>query len=310
MLETDSVITFSDRLGAWKARWGIGRMNYKVAPGLYRLGRPDRQSPVFVSANYKMSFDILRSSLSGRDGWILVLDTKGINVWCAAGKGTFGTMELMGRIVAEKLEDVVSHRTVICPQLGAPGIRQHVVKGMTGFNVVYGPVRAVDLPAFLDAGLKASPEMRRVRFGFLDRLVLSPMELVTFGKYFIPTAILAFLFDGPLGMLILLSFLCGAVLVPALLPFVPLRSFSGKGAVIGLLAPLALRPLLPCAAAPLLSAALMSAASASFVGMNFTGASTYTGMTGVRKEMRVAVPLQLACAALGLGLWIYWRLAK
>lgn len=101
MRETDSVITFSDRLGAWKARWGIGRMNYRVEPGLYRLGKPDRRSPVFVSANYKMSFDILRSSLAGRDCWILVLDTKGINVWCAAGKGTFGPMELMGRILSE-----------------------------------------------------------------------------------------------------------------------------------------------------------------------------------------------------------------
>lgn len=310
MRETDSVITFADRLGAWKARWGIGRMNYLVEPGLYRLGKPDRRSPVFVSANYKMSFDILRSSLAGRDGWILVLDTKGINVWCAAGKGTFGTMELMGRIVSEKLEEVVDHRTVICPQLGAPGIRQHVVKGLSGFNVVYGPVRAGDLPRFLDAGMKASPEMRRVSFGFMERIVLSPMEIVTFGKYFIPAALLAMLFDPALGLLILSAFFCGAVLVPAFLPAVPLRSFSGKGAVLGLLAPLAVGPLLPLSASPLLAAALMSSASASFVGMNFTGASTYTGMTGVRKEMRMAVPLQVACAVIGLGLWIYWRIAK
>ena len=77
-----------------KVRWGIGRMNYRVDPGLYSLGNPDALSPVLVSANYKMSFDRLRESLPGRNAWILVLDTDGVNVWCAAGKGTFGTEEL------------------------------------------------------------------------------------------------------------------------------------------------------------------------------------------------------------------------
>ncbi|MEI7673431.1 MAG: mercury methylation corrinoid protein HgcA, partial [Deltaproteobacteria bacterium] len=75
-----------DYRDSFKARWGVGRMHYAVDPGLYALGRPGAKSPVFVSANYKMSFDHLRRSLRGRDGWILVLDTVGINVWCAAGK--------------------------------------------------------------------------------------------------------------------------------------------------------------------------------------------------------------------------------
>ena len=66
-------------------------MSYTVDPGLYALGKPDDSSPVLVTANYKMSFDRLREALPERDAWILVLDTKGVNVWCAAGKGTFGT---------------------------------------------------------------------------------------------------------------------------------------------------------------------------------------------------------------------------
>ena len=87
-----------DRWGSIKARWGINRMRYGVLPGLYAVGSPGADSLVFVTANYKMSFDALRSSLVGLDAWILVLDTKGINVWCAAGKGTFGTAELVSRI--------------------------------------------------------------------------------------------------------------------------------------------------------------------------------------------------------------------
>ncbi|MBW2172684.1 MAG: acetyl-CoA synthase subunit gamma, partial [Deltaproteobacteria bacterium] len=90
-----SSLTPADHWGTIKARWGVGRMKYTVDPGLYALGSPDAQAPVFVTANYKMSFDRLREAVPGRDAWILVLDTEGINVWCAAGKGTFGTQELV-----------------------------------------------------------------------------------------------------------------------------------------------------------------------------------------------------------------------
>ena len=111
-------LSFADRLGSWEARWGIGRYRYRIEPGLYAVGEPTHESPVFVTANYKMSFDSLRSQLGGHDGWILVLDTKGINVWCAAGKRTFGTEEIVARIQAVSLRSVVSYRTLILPQLG------------------------------------------------------------------------------------------------------------------------------------------------------------------------------------------------
>ena len=122
-------LTFTDRLGSAAARWGIGRMHYVVAPGLYRVGEPGPDAPVLVTANYKMSFDRLRCELGGLDAWILVLDTKGINVWCAAGKGTFGTDELVGRIAAVHLQERVSHRTLILPQLGAVGVAARVLRG-------------------------------------------------------------------------------------------------------------------------------------------------------------------------------------
>ena len=50
----------------------------------------------------KLSFDILRRELKGLNAWVLVLDTKSINVWCAAGKGTFSTNELISRMSATK----------------------------------------------------------------------------------------------------------------------------------------------------------------------------------------------------------------
>ena len=94
-------------------------MNYRVEPGLYAVGQPDPQSPVLVSANYKLSFDRLRCRLAGLSVWILVIDTNGINVWCAAGKGTFGADEIVRCVESSRLSEVVAHRTLIVPQLGA-----------------------------------------------------------------------------------------------------------------------------------------------------------------------------------------------
>lgn len=173
-----SVLNWQDHLGTIKARWGIGRMDYTIDPGLYALGIPDRSSPVLVTGNYKMSFDRLREALPGWDLWILVLDTKGINVWCAAGKGTFGTEELVNRIRTSGLERQVDHREVILPQLSAPGVAAHEVKRRSGFRVYYGPIRAANLPAYLDAGLVATPLMRCMTFDFEERLALIPIELV------------------------------------------------------------------------------------------------------------------------------------
>ena len=322
----DTALRTADRLGAWKSRWAMGRMRYAVEPGLYAVGQPAADSPVLVSANYKMSFDRLRGQLAGIDAWILVLDTRGINVWCAAGKGTFGTDEIVHRLDTSGLSGVVSHRRLIVPQLGAPGVAAHEVKRRSGFRVVYGPVRAEDLPAFLAAKLKATPEMRRVRFPIKDRVALVPVELVMAAKYFLAAAACFFFLAGlgpdgyswtrVLGVgtrsagLVLAVCVGTLALVPTLLPWLPGRAFALKGLWIGLALAAAVL-LLGWSRGDLLGNRLSLAAwclllpaTASFLGMNFTGASTYTSLSGVRKEMALAVPLQLLAAVAGLVLWL------
>ncbi len=312
-----------DHLGTLKVRFEVGRMNYRVEPGLYAVGHPDATAPLLVSANYKLSFDWLRSVLSERSAWILVLDTKGINVWCAAGKGTFGTDEIVRRVQACALDRIVSHRKLVVPQLGAPGVSAADVRKGCGFRVEYGPVRATDLPAFLDAGMKSTPSMRRVRFDLRDRLVLIPVELVMGAKKALLVAATLVTIGGlnsggyslsgvrdaglPAAGMVLGAFFCSTILGPALLPWLPGRAFSIKGAVLGL-------ALFGCLAAcgvnmgaPWLHAGawgLLVPAVTSFVVMNFTGASTFTSQSGVLREMRLAVPVQLTASVLGLGLWL------
>ncbi len=324
-----TTLRFADRLDAWKARWGIGRMRYRIEPGLYAVGDATADSLVFVSANYKLSFDHLRSQLDGRNGWILVLNTEGINVWCAAGKGTFGTEEIVRRAEAARLGEVVSHRTLVVPQRGASGVSAHEVKRLSGFQVVYGPMRGEDLSSFLDAELKAAPAMRRIDFPLRDRAVLIPLELVMSAKYALPAA-LGFLLLAGLGGngysfsllattgiqsagLFLGVYLAGVILPPILLPWLPGRAFSAKGAWIGFALSAVLgflfwrRPPVFENWATAAAWFLMIPAITSFLAMNFTGSSTYTSLSGVRREMRIAVPIQVACAAVGLVLWVAGR---
>ena len=319
-------LNWRDRLGSYKARWGVGRMHFTIDPGLYALGKPDAEAPVLVTANYKMSFDRLREALPGRDTWILVLDTKGINVWCAAGKGTFGTEELARRIESSGLAKIVTHRQVILPQLAGPGVAAHRVKKLTGFKVVYGPIRAQDLPPFLDHRLEATPEMRIKTFTVMERLALIPMELIPALKWTVVIIFVLLLLSGLFGPgrfwanildqglftipAILAAITAGAVLTPLLLPWLPGRSFSTKGLFIGLLGAVVIVLLhggdMASWAGRLegLAWLFLIPALSAFLAMNFTGSSTYTSPSGVRKEMRWAVPLEIGAGLAGVGLWL------
>jgi len=324
--QVPSSLAWRDYLGTFKVRWGVGRMRYTVEPGLYAVGRPDERSPVLVTANYKLSFDKLRNELTGRNVWILVLDTKGINVWCSAGKGTFGTMELVDRIESTGVGNLVSHRELILPQLAGPGVAAHEVKKKSGFKVIYGPIRAEDLPAFLDSGLKATPEMRLKTFTLWERMVLIPVELINVvkaGLIIFPVmfllAYLGKLGDGPTNALnhglfsvaaLLMAIVAGAVLTPLLLPWLPGRAFSVKGLTLGLLADFILVTLRLNNLATwtdrieILAWLLLIPALSTYLAMNFTGASTYTSLSGVRREMRWALPAQITAGGIGVILWI------
>jgi hypothetical protein len=297
---TTSILTRVDRWDHFLARWGVNRGGHRVEPGLYALGDPSVDAPVFVTANYTLSFDALRSALAGIDAYILVLDTQGINVWCAAGKGTFGTDELVSRIESTRLQDVVRPRVLILPQLGAPGVAAHEVKRRSGFKVEYGPVRAADLPEYLETR-RATPEMRRVRFGLRDRLVLIPVELVHVLLPALAGAAAVFLVGGPwAAMAVFAAILAGVVLFPILLPWLPTREFSTKGLILG--AAVAL----PFAAAVLIGESgtvwwlrlgralaylLAMPPVAAYLALNFTGSTTFTSRTGVRREIFAYVPV-------------------
>ena len=311
----------ADILGGWKVRWNIGRMGYSVLPGLYAVGKPTPESPVLVTANYKLTFDALRSRLSGIDAWILALDTRGINVWCAAGKGTFGTRELIERITAVQLSRIVTHRTIILPQLGAPGVAAHEVRQATGFRVKYGPVRAEDIPAYLAAGQKKDDAMRKVTFRLRERMAIAPAELMQSWPFLLSilagSALLALpmatgYFTRLLQTLLPLlgSVLVGTLAFPALLPWVPFRAFALKGALLGTIWAAGASLAAGVSAGTAAGIVLIGAPVTAFISMNFTGASTFTCQPGAALEVRRGLVPMIVSLATGIGLVIIAKLAS
>lgn len=315
-------LSCSDIIGTIMARMNILRNNYKISPGLYQVGEPDKDSLVLVTANYKLSFDSLRKELPSVNAWILVLDTRGINVWCAAGKGTFSTEEVIRRVQLTGLDKLVQNKKLILPQLSATGVSAHKVKRECGFKVIWGPLRAKDLKKFLHAKNKAEQEMRRVTFSFFERIVLIPVEVSLVFKPLLWIFFAAFILSGigpnifsfteawSRSLMVIaacgLGIMAGAVIVPALLPWIPGAAFSFKGAIIGLPISMVAVSLFNESASffELFALLLCSVSVSSYLAMNFTGSTPFTSPSGVEKEMRKAIPAQAGVLLIACIIWV------
>jgi hypothetical protein len=328
IMQIDTRMQLIDYWHEFRARLSIKRNFLAIPPGLYAIGNPNQQSPVMVTANYKLSFDKLRIELTGLDVWLLVIDTKGVNVWCSAGKGTFSAQEIINRLRRTGLEKVVSHRRLILPQLSAPGVAARFVAKHTGFKIIFGPVRAADIKQFINDGCKANVEMRRVTFDWKERAILTPVELVMAVKYIPIIIVLLTLINfinhsshisGNLWEVIFYNSLAyvaalvvGTVLTPIMLPALPFRSFALKGAVAGILfSILAIYGYdffrFSSQLTVWLGNSLLFTALISFLTLNFTGSTPFTSFTGTQNETLQAVPIQLIAAILGIILLVVSR---
>jgi hypothetical protein len=220
------------------------------------------------------------------------------------------------------LDKLVSHRELILPQLGAPGISAHKVKRGCGFKVIWGPVKARDLKTFLNNGCKADTYMRQLSFSIGERLVLIPVELSLIVKPSLAILLAVFVLSGISPEIFsfsaawfrglngaaayLVGVLAGAVVVPALLPWLPTRQFYIKGILAGAAGGMFLILYLGANITKLevLTLFLLTTAVSSYAAMNFTGATPFTSPSGVEKEMRRGIPLQMLAVVIAIIAWV------
>lgn len=274
-----------------------------------------------VTANYKLTFDTVRAALPALDLWLLVVDTRGVNVWCAAGKGTFSTNEVAYQVHRSRLAEIVSHNTLILPQLSAVGVAARELNKKCGFRAVFGPVRIADLPVFLENSLQDDEQMRSVTFSLSERTILIPVEICLLYKPLLLVIVAATVLSG-FGPGIysvkaaisrgghflaatLLAIGAGAVLTPLLLPWIPGRQFWLKGLQSSSLFALLIYLLSPDTVGAVAVMALMAwtLAAGSYLAMNFTGSTPYTSLAGVEFELRRGLVVQIALSIVAAALW-------
>jgi len=153
--------------------------------GLRKIGNPGPDSPVVLTGNYTLTVRRLVEVLASRDAWLLVANSHGINVWCAAGGGHLTHHDVIAVLRSSGIGDQVRHRRLILPQLAATGIERRLVRSATGWEPLWGPARLEDLPEFLDRQQRPRKRHRSMRFPLWERLEMAltwalPMALGAF----------------------------------------------------------------------------------------------------------------------------------
>jgi len=202
----------------------------KFRTGLYRVGKPDSSSPVLVTGNYELTVRrVVKALDGGMDCWLLVADSRGINVWCSAGGSHFTADDIIAAVKTSPLAQLVDHRALILPQLCACGVDGWRVRQETGWGVHWGPVRARDIPAYLAAQRKKTEGMRWVDFPLPDRLEMTAVMLIFYGLLLSPVLWL-FQRRGWKRGLALMSGL--SVIYGVAQPWIPGRDGLRKGAAL------------------------------------------------------------------------------
>ncbi len=285
-------------LGDWlraPVMWFHGyQRSYAVEPGLYFTGeRYDLDAPLLVTSNYLLTVLALHRALAGRSVRLLVVDSDGINVWCAAGKGRFSAPVILAELnrYPKELWGPDDKPTIVLPKLGLAGVRLEELRE-AGLRPVIGPVHARDLPAYLDADRLKHRSKDRVHFGWAARCFCCLPGLVQYLGYALAILLALVGFEalgGPrpsLGLLAIVAWLGTAY--PLLFPWIPGQRFAVKGLWLGGGTALALAA---CAALGLTSWAMLPAtalftlATAVYVGLSFTGNSAVSNYSAVRAEI-------------------------
>ncbi|MFI5399344.1 MAG: HgcAB-like fusion protein [Candidatus Binatia bacterium] len=144
-----------------------------VRTGVRIVGKPDRMSPVFVTGNYDLTVRRVLRALRGLDAYVMVANSRGVNVWCASSGGHLGTHQVVTALKVARLEEKVVHREVIVPQLAATGVEAKEVRRRTGWIVRFGPADAKNIAAYLVTGKDKTQAMREVRFDARQRFEMA-----------------------------------------------------------------------------------------------------------------------------------------
>jgi hypothetical protein len=203
-----------------------------VKPSLYAIGQPDADAPVLVTGNYDLTVRRLLRDTQGLDVYLLVVNSAGINVWCASGGGYLTSEKVIAAVRASQLDRVVDHRRLILPQLCAGRVDGNRITSEIDWEVRWGPVYSKDIPAYLAAGQQKDNGTRWVQFPLKTRL---EMAIVMWGFWGLVIGLALLLVNRSVFWIGLGSALFYYLLTGAFFPWLPGRDGFRKGVFLAIL---------------------------------------------------------------------------
>jgi NAD-dependent dihydropyrimidine dehydrogenase PreA subunit len=148
-------------------------VGFPIEPSIIKVGTPDQNSPVLITANFNLTVERLLKNLRGIDCYVLIAPSNGINVWCGACGGDFTTDSVISIVKTSGINEIVSHRTLILPQLSAPGINPVIIKRELGWDAKFGPVYAKDIKGYIENQFEKTDEQKRITFPLKKRIEMA-----------------------------------------------------------------------------------------------------------------------------------------
>jgi hypothetical protein len=285
--------------------------------GLYSFNEPNEESPVLVTVNYYLTVSRVMESIErqGITCHLLVVDGRGINVWCGSRGGHVNTTSVLDAVDEYNLSDVVTHRTLILPQLIASSVSKPELKD-NGWDAVFGPIAIDDVGEFIKNGFRKSSEQSLVTFSLGNRLEENLRHLVFETAMFLlmtPIFWLLTLVGGPLVgwfgfwssnlLFLLLGVYVLGTFMAILDPWMPTTSGLVRGLITGLLSLLVWKGvavvLLIMPIVWLDTIGLTILGLSIFTGFNWGGATPFMSETQMERDIIVGLMLIIAVFALG-----------
>ncbi len=122
----------------------------QVEPKIYPVGEPDRNSPVFVTTNFSLTYFIVSGEIenSGISAWLVIPECEGLSVLTAWAAGKFSGTMIAKSIKDMGLEEMVDTREIIIPGFVSQ-ISGELEEGLPGWKVKVGPQEAIDIESYV-----------------------------------------------------------------------------------------------------------------------------------------------------------------
>ena len=127
----------------------------QVEPKVYAIGEPDRNSPVFCTTNFSLTYFIVSGEIenSGISAWLVIPECEGYSVLTAWAAGKFSGSVIAKFVKSVGLEEMVDTRRIVIPGYVAQ-ISGDLEENLPGWKVLVGPQEAADLDSFIKTVLK------------------------------------------------------------------------------------------------------------------------------------------------------------